>query len=102
MSRDPHDPARTQEQSIKARKHQLFEDEEPVGGGGSSVPFEELLRTTPAEPLSGPVKAMLWAIGVVVALLLAASLLTSGKSRAPRKAADAARDAGFVVAGRAG
>ncbi len=53
----------TQEQSIKARKHQLFEADAPTGEVGSGRPFKEFVRTTPAEPLSGLVKAALWAAG---------------------------------------
>jgi hypothetical protein len=63
----------TQEQSIKARKHQLFEADAPVQVG-SGRPFREFLRTTPAAPLSGLTRAALWAAGVVVALVLVAAL----------------------------
>jgi hypothetical protein len=63
----------TQEQSIKARKHQLFEVDAPVEVG-SGRPFKEFVRTTPAAPLSGLIKAALWTAGVVVVLVLAAAL----------------------------
>jgi hypothetical protein len=63
----------TQEQSIKARKNELFEEEVPVFLN-SSRPFRDFLRETPAEPLSGAAKAMLWAAGVIVAVLLVAAL----------------------------
>jgi len=81
----PHDPpSRTQEQSIKARKHQLFEDDFVESGPRQS--FQECLRTTPADPLSTPLKALLWVVGTVVVLLLVAALLTSGKKPKPRAA----------------
>jgi hypothetical protein len=64
----------TQEQSIKARKHQLFEADAPVEVG-SGRPFKEFVRTTPATPFSGLTKAALWVAGVVVILVLVAALL---------------------------
>ena len=73
------DPQRTQEQSIKARKNDLFEADEPVGGPvGPRRSFQECLRTTPADPLSTLVKALLWVVGTVVILLLVAALVTGG------------------------
>ncbi len=63
----------TQEQSIKARKHQLFEPDAPLAVG-SGRRFKEFLRTTPAAPLSGLTRAALWVAGVVVALVLVAAL----------------------------
>ena len=76
---------RTQEQSIKDRKKQLYDDGPPVEGG-SARPFKEFLRETPAAPLSGGVKAALWAVGVVVVLLLLAALLKgAGGSKRPAK-----------------
>jgi hypothetical protein len=66
----------TQEQSIKARKNELFEEEAPVFLN-SSRPFRDFLRETPAEPLSGAAKAMLWVAGVIVAVLLVAALSKS-------------------------
>lgn len=63
----------TQEQSIKARKHQLFEADAPTVFS-SGRPFKAFLRETPAAPLSGLTKAMLWAAGVVVTLVLIAAL----------------------------
>ncbi|WP_435016371.1 hypothetical protein TA3x_003937 [Tundrisphaera sp. TA3] len=84
MSPDPHAP-RTQEQSIKARKHQLFEDDDVVSSG-PSLPFPELLKVTPAEPLSPAIKALLWVVGSLVVLMLLAALLTSGGRKKPKKA----------------
>jgi hypothetical protein len=66
----------TQEQSIKARKHQLFDDDtSEFAVKGPRKPFEAFLKETPAEPLSGTAKAILWAAGMVVILLLVAALL---------------------------
>ncbi len=75
---------RTQEQSIKARKHQLFEVDEPLDAStGPRRSFQECLRTTPADPLSTPLKALLWTLGTVVILLLIAALATGG-ARKPK------------------
>ncbi len=72
----------TQEQSIKARKHQLYEDD-PVLDTGPRRSFKECLRETPAEPLSTPIKALLWTLGTVVILILVAALATIG-TRKPK------------------
>jgi hypothetical protein len=78
----------TQEQSIKDRKKQLYDVDAPLVPEGSSRPFKEFLRDTPAAPLAGGVKAMLWAVGVVVVLLLAAALFKGlGGPKRPAKAA---------------
>ena len=71
---------RTQEQSIKARKHQLFEVDEPLDSGPRR-PFRDCLRETPADPLSTPLKALLWTVGTVVILLLIAALVTGGHKK---------------------
>jgi hypothetical protein len=76
------EPQRTQEQSIKARKHQLFEVDDPLDGStGPRRSFQECLRTTPADPLSTPVKALLWTLGTVIILLLVAALVTAGHKK---------------------
>jgi hypothetical protein len=78
----------TQEQSIKDRKKQLYDVDAPAVVEGSSRPFRDFLRDTPAAPLAGGVKAMLWAVGVVVVLLLAAALFKGlGGPKRPTKAA---------------
>ena len=90
----------TQEQSIKARKHQLFEADAPVEVG-SGRSFKEFLRTTPATPFSGLIKATLWAAGVVVILVLVAALFKTfnrppGTSPgSPRKAANVMPESGL-------
>ena len=82
----------TQEQSIKARKHQLFEADAPAEVG-SGRPFRDFLRTTPAAPLSGLTRAALWAAGVVVALVLVAALFKTFH-KPPGAATRPARTAG--------
>ncbi len=80
---DP-DLSRSQEQSIKARKHQLYDADIPVDTGPRRS-FQECLRTTPADPLSTLVKALLWTVGTIVILLLILALATSGpKSPKPK------------------
>ena len=64
----------TQEQSIKARKHQLFEPDAPAGEIGSGRSFKDFVRTTPATPMSGLTRTALWAAGVLVAAVLVAAL----------------------------
>ncbi len=81
MALDPPDQ-RTQEQSIKARKHQLFEvDELPKLSAGPRRSFQDCLRETPADPLSTNVKALLWTLGIIVILLLAITLATGGQKK---------------------
>jgi hypothetical protein len=74
-----------QDQSIKARKSELF-DARHAEPGRVVRPFAEYLRETPATPLSPGWKAGLWALGALVALLLVASLAKSvgGRSSAGR------------------
>ena len=79
MAPDP-PQQRTQEQSIKARKHQLFEADEPLDAGPRRS-FRECLRTTPATPLSPPLKALLWTTGTIVVLLLIVALATGGNKK---------------------
>ncbi|CAN5907685.1 hypothetical protein BH23PLA1_BH23PLA1_43670 [soil metagenome] len=73
-------PAPSRKRSVsKSRRPGMFDEDEddhraPTAADGSRPSFIEYLRKTPAEPLSTGVKAMLWAIGVLVGLLLLASL----------------------------
>jgi len=66
-----------QEISIRRREHELFRshaDEPPEGPIRS---FAEYLRNTPSTPLGPGVRAVLWALAAVVALLFAAALWRS-------------------------
>jgi hypothetical protein len=81
-----HPHQRTQEQSIRARKNQLFDKDELPGdsSAGPRMSLRDCLRATPAAPLSPMVKGILWAVGIVVLLLLAAALATGGGKKKPR------------------
>ena len=68
-----------QDQSIKARKNQLFEAIKTDDDGSSGKPFVVYLKDTPAAPMSAPVKAALWAMGVVVVLLFLAAVAGVGR-----------------------
>jgi hypothetical protein len=101
------DPQRTQEQSIKARKHQLFEADEPVRSetDGPRQSFQDCLKTTPAEPLSTPIKALLWVMGTVVILLLIIALATGGPRKPKPKPVSGfvpQQQSGFVLASHNG
>jgi hypothetical protein len=86
-----HPHHRTQEQSIKARKNQLFDSDEPVEAtAGPRKSLQDCLRETPAAPLSPMVTAILWAIGIVVLLLLAVALATGGGKKKPQPKATSA------------
>ncbi len=63
-----------QEISIKSRSHEVFAKAEPEVRGRSTKPFPVYLRETPASPMSGVVRAMLWAAAIVVALLFLAAV----------------------------
>jgi len=68
-----------QEQSIKARKKELFVTDEPVATGPRKT-LREYLRETPAAPLSKNTKLMLWGSAAPV-LLLFLSAVATGKGR---------------------
>jgi hypothetical protein len=81
----------TQEQSIKARKNQLFDDETPSVGAGR--PFKEFLRETSATPLSPVIRAILWVAALLVMVMLVAALFKKFNSQTkggPRPAPKAA------------
>jgi hypothetical protein len=73
---------REQEQSIRERKQLLFEEDEaptrPALEPEPVKPFPEYLRTTPAAPLSGLARAILWGAGLLVVLLFVAALVKMG------------------------
>jgi hypothetical protein len=66
----------SQDQSIKARKHELFEDEQHGSQQGPLKAFSEYLEETPAAPLAGSDKAVLGAVGTLVLLLFFAAIST--------------------------
>jgi hypothetical protein len=93
-------PPREQEQSIRARKQLLFENDaavQPVVERKERKPFAVHLRETPAAPLSGGAKALLWGAGAIVMLLLVATLL---REPAPSATAQRAK-AGSAKAAKA-
>jgi hypothetical protein len=82
-----------QDLSIKAREHELYLKPLPEVAARPVKPFPVYLRETPAEPLSPATKAILWTVGIVVALLFLAALwrvshghLTRPSMRTPRPA----------------
>ena len=85
---DPHH--RTQEQSIKARKHQLFETDDHATQSGPRRSFADCLRETPADPLSPAIKAGLWVVGALVILLLLAAFAKVGTRKPTPKPSSAA------------
>ncbi len=66
-----------QEQSIKARKHELFVDDSIQTGPRKR--FHEYLRETPPTPLSKSVRMMLWGTAVPIVLVFLGALLTTTK-----------------------
>jgi hypothetical protein len=97
------DAVEHQDQSIKVRKSQLFEAAQPAGPATAAVkPFAEYVRETPAAPLSPGVKAWLWGVAALVALLFLAALLFGPGHRAPRhRRADRPNDRPVAVVLRA-
>jgi hypothetical protein len=63
-----------QEISMKAREHELYVKSPADENFKPVKPFPVYLRETPAEPLSRATKAILWLVGVVVALLFLAAV----------------------------
>jgi hypothetical protein len=63
-----------QEISIKARAREVYEDEPARETRKLVRPFPVVLRETPAEPLSGATKAVLWIVGAIVAVLFIAAI----------------------------
>jgi hypothetical protein len=75
-----------QDQSIKARKKELFVEEQDLQTGPRKK-LRDYLKDTPAAPLSKNVKLSLWGSAVPVVLLFIAALF-SGGSRSTAKAPD--------------
>lgn len=69
-------PPREQDPTIQGRRQGLYEaDAPPSSSGAPAKPFAQYLRETPPAPLGFGLKAGLWALGALVALLLVAALL---------------------------
>jgi hypothetical protein len=89
-----------QEISIKARAHELFVGSEPAGVAPPVKPFPVYLRETPAVPISGTIKAVLWMVAIIVALLFIAAvwrlMVRQGRQRPPAPARHAARTEAFL------
>ena len=91
-------PEPEQEQIIKAKKQQLFEADLPAVTGPRK-PFAEYVRATPAAPLAGWVKALLWGAGAVVVLILLYALVRGPRPRArPAARADGSTPASIRLA----
>jgi len=63
------------EQSIKARKNQIFEARAAEVEVGGAKPFSAYVKATPPAPLSASTKAALAGLGVLIALLFLATLM---------------------------
>jgi hypothetical protein len=63
-----------QEHSIKARGKELYVGQLKPVNSQPTKPFLTYLRETPAQPLSTLTQAVLWIVGIVVAVLLLAAL----------------------------
>jgi hypothetical protein len=85
-----------QEQSIRARGHEVFSPD-PVGFA-QVRPFRDYLQETPAAPLPGFIRVILWALAILVALLFTGSLwkLQRGPVRPPSRGATSNARQNFV------
>lgn len=83
-----------QERSIKDREQELFFEHHDSEGRKPLKPFSDYVKETPAAPISTAVKVILWALGVLVALLLLAALWRTQRARElpPPKSGAAARE----------
>lgn len=79
-----------QEHSIKVRSNELFIPDAPTETRVTR-PFPDYLRETPAQPLSAGIKAIIWILGTIVALLFVTALWRvvhrHGTHHAPRRPA---------------
>ncbi len=88
-----------QELSIREREQQLFDEvQDPASAGPPVKPFPIYLRETPANPIASEVKVILWIVGIVVFLLLAAALWRIHRPSHPRQTSGAAKTAMLRVA----
>ena len=79
-----------QEHSIKARSHELFVEETPTIPAGSTKPFKDYLRETPAHPLSAGIRALFWVMGVIVGMLFLMAIWRVANRHGGRPPADSA------------
>lgn len=63
-----------QERSIKDREQELFFEPSEAASDRPLKPFPVYLQETPPVPISAAVKALLWVVGILVALLFLAAL----------------------------
>lgn len=68
----------------QARIESLFEDGDGSGLPRAERPFRDYLHRTPAAPMSGATRVLLWAAGVIVVALLALAFWRA-LSRPPAK-----------------
>jgi hypothetical protein len=72
--RVPNEAHENTDQSIKARKGQLFESRKSTEDAVKAKAFREYIKDTPPTPMTSGIKAALWAVAVLVGLLFLASL----------------------------
>ena len=95
MSASP--PSGRRGPEIKVRQaDELFErDEAPRRTREGTIeiarPFREHLRSTPAAPLSTTIQAVLWAAGIIVALLFGGAVWKMNQKKTPKPAATTSR-----------
>jgi hypothetical protein len=80
-----------QEISIKSRAHEVFARANPEDRPRPTKPFPVYLRETPAYPMSGIVRAMLWIAAIIVGLLFLASVWKLTVRRGPKGVAPSPR-----------
>jgi hypothetical protein len=78
-----------QEQSIKAREHEVFAKPLRAINFDAVQPFRVYLRETAAEPLAGTTRIMLWITGAIVGLLFLAAIWRVTQRYGPRSRAPA-------------
>jgi len=86
-----------QEQSIKARAHELYVEPERPASVKPVKPFPVYLRETPAVPLSTSTKVVLWIVAMIVALLFLAALWRVSIRHGPRRPAGVPRPTAGTV-----
>jgi len=82
-----------QEQSIKARAHELYVEPERPASVKPVKPLPAYLRETPAVPLSTSAKVVLSIVGIVVALLFLAAIWRVSHRYGPKQQTQAPQPA---------